>query len=271
MLLAPAAARADADTACAGAAEEGQRARMSGHLRIARTKFVECAAETCKPIIRKDCAQWATEVDALVPTIVVDAKDGRNDVADVTVTMDGETLVTSLDGKSIPVDPGPHRLTFMRPGRVEIAQQILVKEGVRARVLSVQFTSETPPPPPPAPSEPPRTREHGMAPWVVVTVGAAAAATGIILLVAAPPVPPNCNATTSVCARTSSTPGGVPDETNEQLNKDQDQAGSHVTLTKVGVVSLIAGVAIAGGGLLWHFLEPTGPVSGRSGGAVITF
>lgn len=255
-------AHAQNDT-CASAAEDGQRARLAGKLRAARNLFIKCSADACKPLIRKDCAQWASDLEGAMPSIVIDAKDGRDDVADVTVTSDGETIATKLDGKAITIDPGPHKLSFSRPGRDAIAQDVIIREGVRSRVITVRFGPE-----PPAGESKRQIREHTVAPWIVVAVGGAVVVTGIFLIIAAPPLPSNCSADSNACAKTvTRMPNGtLYVEPDEQLAMEQSRASSHVNLTKAGILGLLVGGSLVAGGLIWHFVEPTGPATG---GAVV--
>src|SRR5690242_7791136 len=85
--------------ACLASSEKGQRARANGKLREARESFLVCGNESCPAIVRRDCAQWTSELTTALPTIVFGAKDksGR-DLFDVTVSMDGEQVVQKLDG-----------------------------------------------------------------------------------------------------------------------------------------------------------------------------
>src|SRR5215471_9806859 len=132
---------AHADTsACIAASEKGQESRANGRLREAREQFKVCGADSCPAIVRRDCVQWLLEVVALAPTVVLGAKDreGR-DLFDVTVTMDGEVLTQKLDGKSVMVDPGPHTFKFDAPGETAVTERVLVKEGEKARVVTVAF------------------------------------------------------------------------------------------------------------------------------------
>jgi hypothetical protein len=88
--------------ACLTASEKGQRARASGKLREARESFLVCGNESCPAIVRRDCAQWTSELTTALPTVVFGAKDrGGRDLYDVNVSMDGETIVTKLDGKAV--------------------------------------------------------------------------------------------------------------------------------------------------------------------------
>ena len=114
--LASASASADVQ-ACLSASEKGQRARSAGKLREARELFLQCSSDGCPAMVRRDCAQWQSEVIVTLPSIVLGAKDrsGR-DLFDVTVSVDGETVVRKLDGKSLPIDPGPHTFKFEMAG-----------------------------------------------------------------------------------------------------------------------------------------------------------
>ena len=101
---------------------------------------------------------------------------------------------------------------------------------------------------------PTEVREHTVLPWLVVGLGGAAVITGAIFLVAAPKVPPNCNESSGSC---SAVP---PNEDPAQLAKDRAQAGTSVGDRTGGLIAIISGAGVIGIGLLWHFLEPTGPV-----------
>jgi tetratricopeptide (TPR) repeat protein len=125
--------------------------------------------------------------------------------------------------------------------------------------LKRQIAAAPPPPPTataPAPTSsappPAEVREHTVAPWIVVGLGGAGVVTGIVLLAAAK-IPDNCDASSGSCKPT-------PGESTKQLDDDRSTAGTAKGLKTGGVVTLIGGAVILTGGLLWHFLEPTGPV-----------
>lgn len=54
----------DSVEACASAAERGQVARKEGDLARARGELRSCAVDTCPRVVREDCRQWLSEVDA---------------------------------------------------------------------------------------------------------------------------------------------------------------------------------------------------------------
>jgi hypothetical protein len=102
------------------------------------------------------------------------------------------------------------------------------------------------------------TQEHTIYPWIVTGVGAVAIIVGIAVYAAAPAIPTTCDSALIGSHRTCSPLPG--EEPNSQTLKDREvsagnAAGEHLG----GVITIGAGVAMVAGGLVWHFLEPTGP------------
>ena len=196
MMLAPAVARADQVDVCVDAADHAQQLRDQGKLIEAREQIVACSAASCPSAVVKQCARWLQEVDAEVPTLSLRARDATGaDVADVTVLVDGSPRIDSLDGRPMPIDPGPHKLTFRRAG-IEIEQSVVVRTGEKNRLVDVQLGKpETAPPPPPPrivapPSRVPAPQvHHGFRfPWttgVFLGVGIAGFVTTAVLVAVA--------------------------------------------------------------------------------------
>lgn len=111
------------------------------------------------------------------------------------------------------------------------------------------------PPPSATPSPPPEMQEHTIPPWIVVGVGGAAIVTGVLFFVLAPALPANCHEDTSKC---DPVPNPTPED-NQRLLAQQDDAGRAVSMPRIGLGFTIGGGVLVAGGLLWHFLEPTGP------------
>jgi hypothetical protein len=165
--------------ACSQAARHGQLLRDEGKLVEARAAFVECAQPSCPKVVMKDCSQWQGEIDQRTPTIVVAARDSTGQrLVDVNVRVDGKPFATKLDGRSLPINPGKRNIAFEADGYTSVEQEIVVLEGVRARVVEVTMVSTNPPPPPPegdaktvkAPDETER-RGTNIAPWVLAGIG----------------------------------------------------------------------------------------------------
>lgn len=149
-------AMADEKKECIDAFDKGQALRNDHKLTSSRQQLLLCAREVCPAMVRKDCGDLLLQVESATPSIVISAKgaDGR-DVLDVKVTSDGATLTTSLDGRAIAMDPGPHALRFEMPGAPPVEQQLLVREGDKNRDVSVVFRAGPAAPPQVVPPPPP--------------------------------------------------------------------------------------------------------------------
>lgn len=120
-------------------------------------------------------------------------------------------------------------------------------KNLREEEKRKKAAAEAAPPPPPPKPQVIVLREHTFGPWVVVGAGVAAVATGVVLHVVAPALPAGCDAASQKCA-----PNAPQDV--------KDKAGLSQNLPLAGTVTLIGGGVLVAGGLLWHFLEPTGPM-----------
>jgi hypothetical protein len=264
MLAALPASGADVQ-ACLGASEKGQRARTAGRLREARDQFLVCGGETCPAMVRRDCAQWQSEIIAMLPSVVFGAKDKQGrDLFDVTVSMDGETLLKKLDGKSVNVDPGPHTFKFEVAGAPAVIERALVKEGEKTRVITVSFNETggagavtstdggaSSAPEPDHTVRPARdSGGHTVFPWIVVGAGVATVITGVVVLALSPALPAGCNAVIRACTRDAT-------ESAADLTARQQEAGRSESQPTEGFIIGAIGLGVVAGGLLWHFLEPS--------------
>jgi hypothetical protein len=156
---------------CAGAYEEAQKLRASGALRASREKLLVCSDPTCPSVTQADCLTWIDEVDRQMPTLLLVVLDeSGQDATAVDVTMDGKPLATTLDGKALPVDPGPHDLVFTLKDGASVRRSIVVREGEKGRRVEVSFVPEKAAPPPPEPELGPAIHP---ATWVLGGVGIA--------------------------------------------------------------------------------------------------
>ncbi len=168
---------------CADSYRNAQMQRRNGALRRARESLLLCVSDRCPAVIQPDCLRWLTEVEAAMPTVTFAAKgtDGK-DVTDVRVTLDGQPLRDTLDGKSVSVDPGTHTLRFEHGEDPPIDQSIMVREGEKSRVISASWAK--------APVDEPGARGAGPAQpashtgaWIFGGIGAASLATFGVLAV----------------------------------------------------------------------------------------
>ncbi len=156
--------------ACVHAVDRAQVARLDGKLREAREGLLTCARPVCPSAIRADCTRWLAEVEASLPSVVIEAvwADGHP-VTAVSVTLDGEPLPEPGDGHAVTLDPGAHTFRFEVAGASPVELRNVVHEGERNRIIHVTLTpiappSLAPPPPPAAPAPEPTLRYTPMPP-----------------------------------------------------------------------------------------------------------
>ena len=144
--ISPGTAHADDKQQCVAASEKAQQLRNAGRLTEAREQLVQCGRNECPKLVQEDCTEWMREVLAILPTVVPGAKDrsGR-DLVDVTVSLDGKVVTSTLDGKAIAVDPGVHTFRFEVKQAPAVEEQVVIRQGEKNRILTVTIGEhETP-------------------------------------------------------------------------------------------------------------------------------
>jgi hypothetical protein len=138
------------EDACIAGAVDGQKLRKAGELRKAREAFVTCSRIECPKEIGERCTTWLAEVEASVPSIVVSVQDSNDrDVLDAEVRIDGEARDVR-SGKAVEVEPGLHRVEA-KSASGAVQQDVVVREGERARLIRLVIALPAPPPPPDKP------------------------------------------------------------------------------------------------------------------------
>jgi hypothetical protein len=156
-LCAPRSAHADAIAACVSAATSGQKLQRSGQLLAARAAFLACDKGECPGEVRAVCDRLLGTVESSLPTVIFGAKDSKGgDLIAVHVRVDGVLVAESMDGRAVPMDPGPHQLLFESEGSTPIAQSVVVREAEKNRPLGVTFPVTEAKPKGPAPAAAPR-------------------------------------------------------------------------------------------------------------------
>lgn len=137
-------AAADEKETCVRSVEHAQVDRLDGKLLEARRGFVTCARTVCPAAIRQDCAGWLMEVEATLPSIVLQAvwPDGA-DVHGMTVLVDGKPVVADK-ARAVALDPGDHTVRFEVAGAAPLETRYVLREGEKNRILRVTLTPLAP-------------------------------------------------------------------------------------------------------------------------------
>ena len=178
---------APSKAACLSAYEETQTSRSAGKLGRAREQAIVCAAAQCPKAISTECTAWLGEIDKALPSVVfaVKAPSGE-ELFDVTVTMDGAPLASSIDTRAVPVDPGKHSFSFRSKEHGEATAQVTVREGEKNVLVEAAFAKPEAPgtgPEPDAVPEGAGAEASGGGPgpafWVLGAVGIAGVGVGV--------------------------------------------------------------------------------------------
>ncbi len=243
-------AHADVST-CIASSEQALQLRQQGKLHDALTQLALCADPSCPSEVSSECTQRIASVNAAMPTLILAAQDGTgNDLYDVKVTMDGAPLLTSLDGRSIAIDPGEHSFHFETAGQPPLDKKIVLREGDKDRketvvIGPVSQKATLPPtqPPSPAPAGSYWSTQRTLS-VVSVGVGVVGLAAGSIfggLTIS------EKNKETSACGTSSCS----------DYASAKDHYNSAITDGTVSTVAFIAGgVFVVAGAVLW-FTAPS--------------
>ena len=131
----------DATKACVQAYESAQEDSKAELLLKARDELRACSAPSCPAILQSDCTNWLGQVVDSVPSVVFAAREGGENVFDVSVSMDGKPLAKELDGKPIEVDPGLHTFVFERGGAAPLEKKTIVAAREKAQLISVGWAA----------------------------------------------------------------------------------------------------------------------------------
>jgi hypothetical protein len=139
-LTAPALAAADLKKACADAYVQAQQLRKESKLLAARERLTTCAQDACPKTLRAECIQWLSEVADATPTLVLEARDSEGrELVDVRISVDGEPLLSQIEGRAVPVDPGVRVFRFEMDGAEPIDKRVVVHVGDKNRRIAVAF------------------------------------------------------------------------------------------------------------------------------------
>jgi hypothetical protein len=134
-------ANARAQSACRATYQQAAAEETAGHLRQARDSFASCMKASCTAPVHRECLSAFTRLDREdIPSVVVRGLDAQGKpLSDVEVTVDGSVVADHLDGRSIELDPGLHQFSFRAGSETLGTQKVLLAQGDRNHVISVEL------------------------------------------------------------------------------------------------------------------------------------
>ncbi len=173
VFVAPGTALASDVQTCLAASEQAQSLRDDGAYMKAREQLLVCTRDVCPAVVRKACAEWMTDVDASIPSVIVNARDAQGkDLSEVTVMVDGKPFTERLDGRPLPIDPGRHRLRYEAQGAAPVEEDVVIHAGEKRRVLPVKIVASAKAVDPTAAGVEPVEVPHGGNARTIVGLGA---------------------------------------------------------------------------------------------------
>ena len=151
----PAAAPTSADVsvaACADAYDKGQEYRLAGRLLDAREQFSVCSNPRCPRAVFPDCRRWAEQVEAALVGILPEARNAAGQqIAGLSVSVDGVTLTAAQLRRPVSLEQGKHAVRFEAPGYEPVQVEVELRSGdrsvsVRAVMQRPALRAEPPPP-----------------------------------------------------------------------------------------------------------------------------
>jgi hypothetical protein len=132
-VLFPSTAWGDEKAECIAAHEDGQVARRTGQFDRAREDFSKCQRDACPAVLRSRCAEFAREVEAAQPSIVVMVRDAQGaDAAGAQVSVDGAPAVSAATlAMGLRLNPGAHVLHVEAAGFLPTDKNLTLPEGVK--------------------------------------------------------------------------------------------------------------------------------------------
>jgi hypothetical protein len=255
LLLAPAIAHAEPNKdQCIDANTRAQDLRRAEKLIEAREALRLCAAVSCPKVVREDCTNRLDDLDAILPSITFEAKDGAGrDLSAVTVTIDDKPFVDRLDGSAVELDPGEHTFNFEAAGLPPTALKLVIHEADRGRRESVTIG---PPParpearqeeqralrPPPTAQAKPRLGTQRIVALTAGGVGVGGVVLGSIF---------GAIAMSKKSDAQKACPNACADQNGVNAWSSAKSAGNVST-----VAFIVGGVGLAGGAVLWFTAKP---------------
>jgi hypothetical protein len=123
----------------------GAEREKAGLLSEARALYAQCVADEACPGLQPKCKAARDRVERHMPTIIPVVMDESGALTDLVVKVDGETVASHLDGRALPVEVGPHEMTFSTSNGVVATAKIIVIEGAKDREIDVYVGGARPP------------------------------------------------------------------------------------------------------------------------------
>jgi hypothetical protein len=157
--------------ACVNAHEKARLSIVGEDYAAAQQAVNACAASSCPLALRSDCAAWQSDLERVLPTLLVVIERGASGQP-ATLVLDGQRIALSEPSVPIQTVPGRHELVIELPPFAPVRQEVTLAKEEKNHLVRVRFAADSPPPPP----SPPHIQTSRPLPWSTVALSGAAVA-----------------------------------------------------------------------------------------------
>ena len=158
-------------TQCLDAHRNAQELKQNGKLLEAQEHLAICSSGSCSGVVISDCGNWLAELEQSTPSMVFELRLDGKEANSATVFVDDKPVADRTH--AVKVNPGRHTVRVELPPFEPHEEDVVLPEGQRMRLISVQFnTKHDEPAPAAAPVAPPPKQMVRPTPVVVYPLAA---------------------------------------------------------------------------------------------------
>jgi len=125
---------------CLEAHRNAQELKQSSKLLEMQEQLQVCSSGSCPGAIITDCGNWITELEQTTPSMVFEIRVDGKEALDAKVFVDGQAV--SDRSHALKANPGRHAVRVELPAFEPREQDVVLPEGQRMRLISVEFSTK---------------------------------------------------------------------------------------------------------------------------------
>lgn len=129
---------------CLDAHRSAQELMHDGKLLAAQEHLLICSSGACPGALISDCGNWIAELEKTTPSMTFEVRRDGKEALDARLLVDGQPVTDRAH--AFKVDPGQHKVRIELPPFEPHEEDVVLAEGQRMRLISVDFTTKHPEP-----------------------------------------------------------------------------------------------------------------------------
>jgi hypothetical protein len=125
---------------CLDAHRNAQELKQAGKLLEAQEHLAICSSGSCPGVVIADCGNWLADLEQSTPSMVFELRLDGKEATLANVFVDDKPVADRTH--AVKVNPGRHTVRVELPPFEPHEEDVVLPEGQRMRLISVQFTSK---------------------------------------------------------------------------------------------------------------------------------